>query len=121
METCDVIIVGSGVAGLTTARHLADVYGITNTILVEAADYVGGCVCARVRECVCCARGAHARVEIPCRRVKQDRTFMKGKEIEVGAEFMHGDTTPLMDLVRKHKLNLWWLCTWAQVRTGARC
>ena len=53
METCDVIIVGSGVAGLTTARHLADVYGITNTILVEAADYVGGCVCVRACGSAC--------------------------------------------------------------------
>lgn len=62
METCDVIIVGSGVAGLTTARHLADVYGITNTILVEAADYVGGCVCACGSACAVHVAPTHALI-----------------------------------------------------------
>ena len=54
------------------------------------------------------------------RRVKQDHTFMKGKQVELGAEFLHGDTTPLMDLVAKHGLKVWWLCTWAQVRSQHR-
>ena len=42
MEEYDVVIIGSGVAGLTAARHLVDVHGVSNLVIVEAADYVGG-------------------------------------------------------------------------------
>ena len=41
---------------------------------------------------------------------------MAGKQVELGAEFMHGDATAIAVLAARHRLRLWWLCTWAQVR-----
>lgn len=40
----DVIIVGAGVSGLQCATSLRDDHGITNVLILEAADYVGGFV-----------------------------------------------------------------------------
>lgn len=40
---------------------------------------------------------------------------MPGKQVELGAEFMHGDATAIAVLAARHRLRLWWLCTWAQV------
>ena len=45
---------------------------------------------------------------------------MAGKQVELGAEFMHGDATAIAVLAARHRLRLWWLCTWAQVRRWRR-
>jgi hypothetical protein len=37
-----------------------------------------------------------------CRRVKQDVTFLPGKELECGAEFIHGDINPIVELCELH-------------------
>jgi len=42
-RTARVVIIGAGVAGLQCARILRQVYGVQDTVIVEAADYVGGC------------------------------------------------------------------------------
>ena len=38
----DVIIIGSGVAGLNAAATLRETFGRRNIVVLEAADYVGG-------------------------------------------------------------------------------
>ena len=38
----DVIVVGSGVSGLQCATALREEHGITNVLVLEANDYVGG-------------------------------------------------------------------------------
>ena len=42
VESCRVVVVGAGASGLQAAQTLRTVYGITDVIVVEAADYVGG-------------------------------------------------------------------------------
>ena len=38
----DVIIIGGGISGLTTISQLSTAYNITNTLLIEASDRLGG-------------------------------------------------------------------------------
>jgi cation diffusion facilitator CzcD-associated flavoprotein CzcO len=38
----DVVVIGSGVAGLQAARSLIDDFGITNIVVLEADTRVGG-------------------------------------------------------------------------------
>jgi protoporphyrinogen oxidase len=38
----DVVVIGSGVAGLQAARSLIDDFGITNIVVLEADARVGG-------------------------------------------------------------------------------
>jgi len=38
----DVIVIGGGVSGLTTMATLAGQYNITNTLLIEGSDRLGG-------------------------------------------------------------------------------
>lgn len=58
----DVIIIGAGIAGLTSAHELARA-GTTDVLVLEAQDYVGG-------------------------RIKTSMDF--GDPMELGAEFVHG-------------------------------
>lgn len=42
VESCRVVIVGAGASGLQAAHTLRTVYGVTDVVVVEAADYIGG-------------------------------------------------------------------------------
>ncbi len=72
----DVIIIGAGVSGLTAGHELAK-QGVTNVLLLEAQDYVGG-------------------------RVRTTNTY--GLPIEIGAEFVHGSTVATWDYIHKRNL-----------------
>jgi protoporphyrinogen oxidase len=65
-----VIIVGAGLSGLQCGSALVNEYGVDKSkiLVLEAQDYVGG-------------------------RVKQMNEFIKGAKIEVGAEFLHGESS----------------------------
>ena len=119
LKDVQVAIVGAGVAGLQCAQTLLKA-GVTSVVVLEATSVVGGyetsvvathCVCGHSRR-VCWL----AVVLVVSRRVRPDATFMRhGKEIELGAEFLHGDRTMLADIVKDLGLRSWSLCTWAQV------
>ncbi len=74
----DVVIIGAGMAGLTAAAKLRE-SGITNTIVLEAQDYIGG-------------------------RVKTANDW--GAPIALGAEFIHGDKTVTADIARQLGLTM---------------
>lgn len=71
----DCIVVGAGVSGLRCAHSLTTDHRIKreDVLLLEAQDYVGG-------------------------RVREISEFIKGINIEVGAEFLHGTDTHLTRL-----------------------
>jgi len=69
----DVIVIGAGVAGLSTARELTD--GGKKVVVVEARDRIGG-------------------------RMFTDHTSMS-VPIEYGCNVIHGETASTWDLVRK--------------------
>jgi len=69
----DVVVIGAGVAGLSTARELADAG--QRVLVVEARDRIGG-------------------------RMWTDRNSMS-VPIELGCEYIHGATASTWDLVRK--------------------
>jgi renalase len=60
------LVIGAGMAGLSAARDLVDAG--RNVIVLEARDRIGG-------------------------RVYTNRTIA-GVPVELGAEFIHGDTAP---------------------------
>ena len=72
----EVVIIGAGISGLTAAHELAK-QGITDVLLLEAQDYVGG----RVRT-----------------------TTAYGEPIEIGAEFVHGSTVATWEYIRELEL-----------------
>jgi monoamine oxidase len=72
----DVVVIGAGAAGLSTARKLADAG--RRVVVVEARDRLGG-------------------------RMWTDRTSMS-VPFERGCEYIHGATASTWDLVRKQRL-----------------
>ena len=76
-DRVDVIIVGAGVAGLAAATRLAKA-GATTAVL-EARDRIGGRI-HTIRD---------ERAPIP---------------IELGAEFMHGSASEVVEIARRHRL-----------------
>lgn len=86
------IVVGAGLSGLRCVKTLANNYHVspTDMLILEAQDYVGG-------------------------RVKQMGDFIRGVQIDVGAEFIHGNgDTPLNNLAKELKEPLRDLFVWAQ-------
>eukprot|EP01116_Phalansterium_solitarium_P006231 TRINITY_DN18539_c0_g1_i1.p1 TRINITY_DN18539_c0_g1~~TRINITY_DN18539_c0_g1_i1.p1 ORF type:complete len:535 (+),score=185.93 TRINITY_DN18539_c0_g1_i1:35-1639(+) len=82
-----VVVVGAGASGLVCASILRE-KGV-DVEIVEAQDYVGG-------------------------RVKSLRGFVEWKALDLGAEFVHGDGTPLKDIIDKQGWPCRLLFTWAQ-------
>ncbi len=78
----DVIVIGAGAAGLSAARELSR-RGLRITIL-EARNRLGG-------------------------RIFTTRDSQSASPIELGAEFVHGEPTETLDIVRAAGLNLNWL------------
>lgn len=88
-EVWNVIVIGAGAAGLQCAQTLSK-YNMDKVLVVEAMDYVGG-------------------------RIKQASNIIPGKTIELGAEFIHGDQTSLMEMAKENHWPLQEVFTWAQV------
>src|SRR6201985_658470 len=76
-KTYDVIVLGAGVAGLAAARTLAEAG--KHVLLLEARDRVGG-------------------------RVWSIPVEGRGLPVELGAEFVHGLPTELLQLIEESKL-----------------
>mmetsp|Transcript_20336 Transcript_20336/g.33536 ORF Transcript_20336/g.33536 Transcript_20336/m.33536 type:complete len:494 (-) Transcript_20336:674-2155(-) len=90
MEQADVVIVGGGLSGLSCAQFLATKSPETSVVVLEANDYLGG----RVRP------------------VRNDKLF-PGKELELGAEFIHGDSTILHQYAKEEGWKLKQIFIWA--------
>jgi hypothetical protein len=85
-----VVVIGAGVAGLTAAAELAARFpSELDVTVVEASARVGG-------------------------RVKQDDCLIPGHDIEIGAEFLHGDNTPVGKLASRYKWASKLVFTWSQ-------
>lgn len=86
----DTIVIGSGMSGLTCASTLVKEYGMDkkDILVLEAQGYVGG-------------------------RVKQVNEFIKGLNIDVGADFLHG-SEELQKIASDEGEPLDPICAWAQ-------
>eukprot|EP00605_Chrysophyceae_sp_TOSAG23-4_P000873 GSChrysophyteH1.ASY1.ANO1.964.1 assembled CDS len=74
----DCVVVGAGIAGLSTATELITKHGISrdNILILEAQPYIGG-------------------------RIRQVSDFIPGIHVDVGAEIVHGTRTALNDILEK--------------------
>lgn len=86
----DCIVIGSGLSGLQCAQKLTSEHKISpeNVLVLEALDYVGG-------------------------RVHQVTDFIKGVNIDVGAEFLHGSNTLLTKFAEENNEPVSELFCWA--------
>jgi len=82
-----IVIIGAGSSGLACARILKK-EGF-DVLVLEAHHTIGG-------RCICL------------------KDFVPWKDIDLGAEFVHGNEHSLMDLIRDHGLPCRTLFTWAQ-------
>ncbi|TMW56550.1 hypothetical protein Poli38472_006560 [Pythium oligandrum] len=85
----EVVIIGAGVAGLRCAHQLIHEKGVTDVLVVEAMDRIGG-------------------------RILPNTDFIPGMTVEVGAEMLHGANTTLTKLAEEQKWSLREIFTWAQ-------
>jgi monoamine oxidase len=81
-----VVVIGGGVAGLRAAQQLS-ARGFRVKVL-EARPQLGG-------------------------RVRQDTTFIPGRPLELGAEFIHGDVNPVVELCEARGWARRHLFTWS--------
>jgi len=109
-----VIIVGSGLAGLACAKRLKEA-GL-EVLVLEASFHVGG----RVRkmneaEAADIPDGHLPWVRVYCPEKVDSKTKFGTAtfDMELGAEFLHGDKISLADICRKQNLKLTPLFTWA--------
>lgn len=86
----DCIVIGSGVSGLQCAHSLITDHGVPteNVLVLEANDYVGG-------------------------RVRQMSDFIKGVHVDVGAEFLHGQSTLLTKFAEEQNQPIEEIFCWA--------
>lgn len=86
----DCIIIGAGMSGLQAAHTLIRKQGIDakKVLVLEAHDYIGG-------------------------RVRQIPDFIKGVNVELGGEFLHGSNTALTEFAAAHKEPLSQMFVWA--------
>ena len=86
----DCIVVGSGLAGLQTVHSLINTHKLSpeKVLVLEAQDYVGG-------------------------RVRQVSDFIKGVDVDVGAEFLHGTGTSLTKFAEDQNEEISKIFVWA--------
>jgi len=84
----EVIVIGAGISGLRAASELKNVFGLTKIKVLEARTKIGG-------------------------RVQQDNTFLPGRQLEVGAEFIHGDINHIVELCEEHGWARRHIFTWS--------
>ena len=86
-----VIVIGAGAAGLQCARCLVTDHGLDadSVLVLEARPQIGG-------------------------RIQQSHDFAPGHKVELGAEFVHGETTRLNAFAERFGWELQPLFTWAQ-------
>jgi monoamine oxidase len=84
------VVIGSGISGLQTAYSLQQSHGLRaeDVLVLEAQDYIGG-------------------------RVKQVTSFIKGVNVDVGAEFLHGSNTELTRFADEHNEHTKEMYCWA--------
>ena len=89
----DVLIIGAGAAGLSCASQLLRCDGTSafppSIVIVESLDYVGG-------------------------RVRTSTLSRSGVAVDLGAEFIHGSTTVLNELVKEKGFETFEIFTSAQ-------
>ena len=111
----EVIVVGGGISGLACANALKK-EGVS-VIVLEASHHLGGRI-RTIREDELMSPG-----QCPKSHDRWLRTFVPSSPsralgadnfgFEVGAEFVHGRTTPLNELLAERKVRLQELFTWA--------
>lgn len=86
----DCIVIGSGISGLQCAHSLTTEHSFPpeNVLVLEANDYVGG-------------------------RVRQMGDFIKGVQVDVGAEFLHGQSTLLTKFAKENNQPISEIYCWA--------
>ena len=91
----DCVIVGAGLSGLSTAGRLVNDHSVSrrDILVLEAQSYVGG-------------------------RVKQSSDFIKGLNIDVGAELLHGSDTILNQIANENQLHTKACYIWAHGDDG---
>ena len=112
MEHFDVIIVGAGVSGLACA-HALHTSGLR--VVLEASDHIGG-RCRTVKEQELKDLPTSHNRWLRVHRPSAPHAAALGSGtfgFEVGAEFVHGISTPLGAALRSHKAPLSELFTWA--------
>ena len=89
-EEYDCIIVGAGVSGLQAAHTLVQEKGVDpkKVLLLEAHDCIGG-------------------------RIRQIPDFIKGVNVELGGEFLHGSNTALTEFAAAQKEPISRVFVWA--------
>ena len=87
-EVFDVIVIGAGVSGLRAASELRSIFGFNRVINLEARHKIGG-------------------------RVQQDSSFLPGRELDLGAEFIHGDVNPIVELCESQGWRRRHIFTWS--------
>jgi len=87
-EAFDVIVIGGGVSGLRAASELRSLFGFSRVIVLEARSKIGG-------------------------RVQQDTSFLPGRELDLGAEFIHGDVNPIVELCESQGWRRRHIFTWS--------
>jgi hypothetical protein len=86
----EVVIIGAGISGLQTAKHLITKHGVParSILVVDAQNYIGG-------------------------RIRQNHDFLKTGFIELGAEILHGEKTLLTEFGEEHNLEMYPIYCWA--------
>jgi monoamine oxidase len=95
VETFDVLILGAGAAGLGTARRLADTGGPLRVAVLEARDRLGGRT-----QTVTATTGAGIDDGVG----RQAGVPAGGHVVELGAEFIHGETVSTWALLSRYGL-----------------
>ena len=121
----DVLIIGAGFAGLACAARLRNESKL-RVVVCEASEHIGG-RCHTVREDELFSRATraprshgghivmHAAPQGCARPLGADRF-----DFELGAEFVHGPTTVLSELLHAHGAKLEKLFTWAHGDGGVQ-